>query len=482
MTQDTLRMRFGAVLGNERCARKGIVMMLVCACVLALLAGMAAPQQALAATTGTLFASDGTPLASSTVSADTDGNVALAEKSDAALLSSASYGIDSFIRQNKGTNKTYNDAYYGYRWTEAGEGAFSVVVGDSFAIVHIPQATADALGIDIADAKFQQDFLTTLVAIDRAAADGGKELGKLSLTYYFTTSDTVTHGDYTYQFDVQLEPGYYYTTCTLAGSDDGRTGAQYMESGQVKLAADTVVKEKATGLAALGAFFQKLDWSPLWVSLRTTLVAIAVIFILGLFAAWWTMRVNDRVKGILDTIFTIPMVLPPTVCGFLLLLLFGSSTAVGRWFIAHGLNIVFTWPAAVIACIVVGFPLMYRTVRGAFEALDPMMLDAARTLGWSEGKIFGRLMMPLAWPSIAAGTVLAFARAMGEFGCTLFFAGNYVGITQTIPIAIYFDWMGGQTDVALFWVIVVILISFAVILFINVYSSHSQRYRKRLGE
>ena len=131
-----------------------------------------------------------------------------------------------------------------------------------------------------------------------------------------------------------------------------------------------------------------------------------------------------------------------------------------------------------IACVVVGFPLMYRTARGAFENLDPAMLDAARTLGWGEGRIFARIMVPLAWPSIAAGTVLAFARAMGEFGCTLFFAGNYAGITQTIPIAIYFDWMGGDKGAALFWVIVVILISFLVILFINIWSSRTQRYRK----
>ena len=124
---------------------------------------------------------------------------------------------------------------------------------------------------------------------------------------------------------------------------------------------------------------------------------------------------------------------------------------------------------------------MYRTALGAFESLDPQMLDAARTLGWSERRIFTRLMMPIAWPSIAAGTVLAFARAMGEFGCTLFFAGNYAGITQTIPIAIYFEWMSGNTDVALFWVAVVILFSFCVILLINLYTARSQRYRARGG-
>mgnify|MGYP002611914779 FL=1 len=139
---------------------------------------------------------------------------------------------------------------------------------------------------------------------------------------------------------------------------------------------------------------------------------------------------------------------------------------------------MFTWQAAVISAIVVSFPLVYRTALGAFEALDSTMLDAARTLGWSEWRIFRSLMMPLSWPSIAAGVVLAFARAMGEFGCTLFFAGNYAGVTQTIPIAIYFEWMGGNTGVALFWVAVVIAFSFLVIVLINVYTSRSQAFRR----
>ena len=211
----------------------------------------------------------------------------------------------------------------------------------------------------------------------------------------------------------------------------------------------------------------------------STGLALLISFALGLFAAWKTMGTTSRIKGLLDSVFTIPMVLPPTVCGFLLLMLFGRSTGVGQWLIAHGISVVFTWPAAVISAVVVSFPLVYRTALGAFESLDTQMLDAARTLGWSERRIFTRLMMPLGWPSIAAGTVLAFARAMGEFGCTLFFAGNYAGITQTIPIAIYFEWMGGNTSVALFWVVVVIAFSFLVILFINMYTAHSQKYRER---
>ena len=135
--------------------------------------------------------------------------------------------------------------------------------------------------------------------------------------------------------------------------------------------------------------------------------------------------------------------------------------------------------ATVIAAVVVAFPLMYRSARGAFESLNPDMLDAARTLGWNEARIFFKLMLPLAWSSIAAGTMLAFARALGEFGATLFLAGNYVGITRTIPIAIYFEWMGGNTDVALFWTIVVIILSFGVIFVLNVWSKHTTRYRRK---
>ena len=191
------------------------------------------------------------------------------------------------------------------------------------------------------------------------------------------------------------------------------------------------------------------------------------------------MRMSKRAQDIFDTLFTIPMVLPPTVCGFLLLLFLGRNTAVGQWFIDIGFPLIFSWPATVIAATVVAFPLMYRSCRGAFENLDPNMLDAARTLGWSNRRIFFKLMIPLTWSSIAAATVLAFARALGEFGATLFLAGNYVGITRTIPIAIYFEWMSGNTDVAIFWTVVILLFSFAVILFINLWGRRTTRYRQR---
>ena len=165
-----------------------------------------------------------------------------------------------------------------------------------------------------------------------------------------------------------------------------------------------------------------------------------------------------------------------------MLLLLGRNTALGQWFIDIGFPLIFSWQATVIAAVVVAFPLMYRSARGAFEGLDPNMLDAARTLGWSNAKIFFKLMLPLSWSSIAAGTVLAFARALGEFGATLFLAGNYVGITRTIPIAIYFEWMSGNMDVALFWTGVILVFSFIVILFINLWSRRTTRYRKGASE
>ena len=196
-------------------------------------------------------------------------------------------------------------------------------------------------------------------------------------------------------------------------------------------------------------------------------------------AAYFTLRISKRAQDIFDTIFTIPMVLPPTVCGFLLLSALGRNTAFGRFFQEIGFPLVFSWQATVLAAVVVAFPLMYRSARGAFESLDPNMLDAARTLGWSNGRIFLRLMLPLAWSSIASGTVLAFARALGEFGCTLFLAGNQLGSTRTIPIAIYFEWMNGNTEATWFWTIVLLVFSFLVILFINLWSRHTTRYRQK---
>ncbi|MHB8411249.1 MAG: molybdate ABC transporter permease subunit [Candidatus Acidiferrales bacterium] len=206
-----------------------------------------------------------------------------------------------------------------------------------------------------------------------------------------------------------------------------------------------------------------LDLSPIWISLETSVTATAITLVLGVAAAIW--RANRRGIGpaLLDGIFLLPLVLPPTVVGFLLLLIFGRNGPLGRLLLHFGASIVFSWPATVIAAAVVSFPLMYLSVRASFEQVDPHLLQAARTLGASEWRVFRRVELPLAWPGILAGTILAFARALGEFGATLMLAGSIPGRTQTIPIAIYFAVEANDLHQAIAWSAVDIVISLTMI-------------------
>lgn len=424
---------------------------------------------------------NGTLVASALTFGDSSSHVNVSRDLDTAVHDTFAVGVSEFARQNKGTEKNVDGTSIGYHWPSAGANGFSLIATKSAIFVYVPQSVLDTLHLSLNDTSVQQALLDLLSTLDAETAHGGQLLSSLHVPVFFTTASELAYENYTYSF-AKKQGDTIYLACKHASKAESADGALFSEVGVLTPKSDIAFAEKPSGIAALGAFLQTVDFDPLWVSLRTTGVAIIFIFLIGLITAWATIRVSSKWKGLLDTIFTIPMVLPPTVCGFLLLLLFGDTTSVGRWLAAQGIEIVFTWQAAVISCVVVGFPMMYRTVRGAFENLDASMLDAARTLGWSERRVFLRLMLPLAWPSIAAGTVLAFARAMGEFGCTLFFAGNYAGITQTIPIAIYFDWMSGKTDEAMFWVVVVILISFLVIFIINAYSARTQRYRKTAGD
>ncbi|MBE9068153.1 molybdate ABC transporter permease subunit [Leptolyngbya cf. ectocarpi LEGE 11479] len=199
------------------------------------------------------------------------------------------------------------------------------------------------------------------------------------------------------------------------------------------------------------------DFSPLWISLKTALVATVLAVFLGITAARWVM--GRRTRGMIDGIFTLPLVLPPTVVGFLLLLLLGNHGPVGQLLNRAGISIIFTWIAAVMAATVVAFPLMYKTVLAAFEQVDPTLLSAARTLGATEWRLFWLILMPLAGPGILAGTVLSFARALGEFGATLMVGGSIPGITKTVPIAIFFAAEAGNMGVALAWVLMMVAIS-----------------------
>jgi len=218
-----------------------------------------------------------------------------------------------------------------------------------------------------------------------------------------------------------------------------------------------------------------MDLFPLWISLKTAVVSTFVTFLLGIATAWFVANYRGKLKGLLDGIFTLPLVLPPTVVGFFLLLLFGKHGPIGKVLFAIGTAVIFSWPATVIAATVVAFPLMYKTARGAFEQIDENIVNAARTLGVSEWKVFWRVSVPLAWPGIAAGTILAFARSLGEFGATLMIAGNIPGKTQTIPLAIFFAAEGGEMGKALIWVLLIFCISLLVMALMNYWNDYQCR-------
>ncbi len=209
------------------------------------------------------------------------------------------------------------------------------------------------------------------------------------------------------------------------------------------------------------------DLTPLWISLRTALVATLLAAIFGIATAHWMLTYRGKCRGLIDGVLTLPLVLPPTVVGFLLLLLLGKNSPIGQWLDRLGLSIIFTWTAAVIAATVVAFPLMYKAVLGAFEQVDLSLIGSARTLGASEWRIFWQILLPLAWPGILAGTVLAFARALGEFGATLMVGGSIPGVTQTIPIVIFFAAEAGRMGVALAWVLLMVAVSLGVIAGMN---------------
>lgn len=205
------------------------------------------------------------------------------------------------------------------------------------------------------------------------------------------------------------------------------------------------------------------DPSPLIISLATTCTATIATFLLGLFAARAMYELRGPLRAWIDGVLTLPLVLPPTVVGFFLLLTFGRRSFTGQVLEKIGVTIVFSWPATVIAATVVAFPLMYRTSLGALEQVNPTLLQAARTLGASEWVVFRRVQLPLAGPGVLAGTVLAFARAMGEFGATLMLAGNIPGRTQTMPIAIFSAAEAGDMRGAMLWVALIVVLSLAII-------------------
>ena len=214
-----------------------------------------------------------------------------------------------------------------------------------------------------------------------------------------------------------------------------------------------------------------MDTSPIIISMKTAIVAIVFTFILGLFAARWILyRKSEAAKIFWDGIFTMPLVLPPTVAGFFLLAFFGSYGPVGKLFEDYlGIKIAFSWGATILAAVVMSFPLMYRSARGALEQIDDDLIFAARTLGMSEWCIFFKVMIPNALPGIISGGVLAFARGLGEFGATAMIAGNIPGRTRTLPLAVYSEVAAGNMDAAYQYVLVIVVICFAIVAAMNIY-------------
>ena len=210
-----------------------------------------------------------------------------------------------------------------------------------------------------------------------------------------------------------------------------------------------------------------MDWFPLYNSLRIALFAGILVFFAGIFSAYYVVRLPRWLKGLLDVVLTLPLVLPPTVVGYFLLLLFGAKRPLGLFLSELGIRFVMSWPGGVLAAAVVSFPLMYRTARGAFEAFDETLAWSGKTLGLSNTYIFWRIRMPACRSGILAGAVLAFARALGEYGATSMLIGYTPGRTATISTTVYQLWRTNDEAGAFGWVLVNLLISAVVLLLVN---------------
>lgn len=225
---------------------------------------------------------------------------------------------------------------------------------------------------------------------------------------------------------------------------------------------------------------KRLDWSPLYISVKTGIVATIISFFLGIYAARRVLKASDRVRAVVDGILTMPLVLPPTVAGFFLLLFFSRRRPLGiLLYEGFGIKVIQSWLGCIIAATVIAFPLMYRNARAAFEQIDANLVYAARTLGMSEIRIFWTVVMPTAGPGIASGTILTFARALGEYGATSMLAGNIPGKTATVSQRIAMVIQDGDYVTAGVWTAVVIVIAFVFILVMNLISAKAVKGGRR---
>lgn len=222
-----------------------------------------------------------------------------------------------------------------------------------------------------------------------------------------------------------------------------------------------------------------MSWYPLWNSLRIAAISCIIVFFTGIWAAYYVARMPRAVKGLLDVVLTLPMVLPPTVCGYFLLILFGVKRPLGMFLANFGIRFVMTWHGGILAAAVVAFPLMYRTARGAFESFDETLAYAGRTLGLSNTYIFWRIRMPTCRQGILAGTVLSFARALGEYGATSMLIGYTPGKTATISTTVYQLWRTNDEAGAFKWVMINLAISTVILLVVNMLEARQKKAVKR---
>lgn len=222
-----------------------------------------------------------------------------------------------------------------------------------------------------------------------------------------------------------------------------------------------------------------MEISPFILSVEVAFVSTIITFFVGIYAAIIIVRIK-KFSSLFDIIFTLPLVLPPTVVGFFLLLVFGRNSFIGGLFSKIGISFVFDLKGAILASFIVAFPLMYRTSRGAFEQIDNNIINAARTLGKSENWIFWRIILPNSWQSILSGTILAFTRSLGEFGATIMIAGNIPNKTQTISLAIYTAVQAGDKELAFKWVIIIVAISFVSVMMMNIFVPSASFIKRRL--
>ena len=227
-------------------------------------------------------------------------------------------------------------------------------------------------------------------------------------------------------------------------------------------------------------FLQDINWSPLWISLKTGVVATTIAFFLGIFCARKIMKLKPGSRAVLDGILTMPLVLPPTVAGFFLLLIFSLRRSFGKFLLENfDFKVVQTWKGCVIAAAVIAFPLMYRNARAAFEQIDVNLIHAARTLGMPEYKIFWKVAVPSAGPGLVAGTILTFARALGEYGATSMLAGNIPGKTGTISQRIAMVIQDGDYMTAGIWVVIIMLVAFVLIFLMNLVTGRNMKNIRR---